>query len=143
LVVASKVRLTGISNAPLSVNKLVAAVSDPGVGGIAMFLGVVRNHDTGQDVASLDYSEHPSAASILLDCAQRVAAEHDVVAIAVEHRVGHLEVGELAVVVAASAVHRHAALTACAQLINELKDRVPIWKEQHFASGESEWVGLP
>ena len=139
----SKVRLAGISNAPLSVNKLVAAVSDPEVGGIGMFLGVVRNHDTGQDVASLDYSEHSSAASILLDCAQRVAAANDVVAIAVEHRVGHLEVGELAVVVAASAVHRHAALAACTQLINELKDRVPIWKEQHFASGESEWVGLP
>ena len=140
---ASKVRLAGISNAPLSVNKLVAAVSDPEVGGIGMFLGVVRNRDIGQDVASLDYSEHPTAASTLLDCAQRVAAAHDVVAIAVEHRVGHLEVGELAVVVAASAVHRHAALAACAQLINEVKDRVPIWKEQHFASGESEWVGLP
>ena len=141
--VASKVRLAGISNAPLSVNKLVAAVSDPEVGGIGMFLGVVRNRDIGQDVASLDYSEHPTAASTLLDCAQRVAAAHEVVAIAVEHRVGHLEVGELAVVVAASAVHRHAALAACAQLINDLKDRVPIWKEQHFASGESEWVGLP
>ena len=140
---ASKVRLAGISNAPLSVNKLVAAVSDPEVGGIGMFLGVVRNRDIGQDVASLDYSEHPTAASTLLDCAQRVAAAHEVVAIAVEHRVGHLEVGELAVVVAASAVHRHAALAACAQLINDLKDRVPIWKEQHFASGESEWVGLP
>ena len=141
--VPSKVRLAGISNAPLNVNKLVAAVSDPEVGGIGMFLGVVRNRDIGQDVASLDYSEHPTAASTLLDCAQRVAAAHDVVAIAVEHRVGHLEVGELAVVVAASAVHRHAALAACAQLINDLKDRVPIWKEQHFASGESEWVGLP
>lgn len=140
---ASKVRLAGISNAPLNVSKLVTAVSDPEVGGIGMFLGVVRNRDIGQDVTSLDYSEHPSAASILLDCAQRVAAAHEVVAIAVEHRVGHLEVGELAVVVAVSAVHRHAALAACAQLINELKDRVPIWKEQHFASGESEWVGLP
>ena len=140
---ASKVRLAGISNAPLNVNKLVAAVSDHEAGGIGMFLGLVRNRDTGQDVDSLDYSEHPSAASILLDCAQRVAGAHEVVAIAVEHRVGHLEVGELAVVVAASAVHRHAALAACAQLINEVKDRVPIWKEQHFTSGKSEWVGLP
>jgi molybdopterin synthase catalytic subunit len=143
LVVASKVRLAGITDAPLSVNKLVAAVSDPEVGGIGLFLGVVRNRDIGQDVASLDYTEHPTATSILLDCAQRVAAEHEVVALAVEHRIGHLEIGELAVVVAAGAMHRHAALAACAQLINDLKARVPIWKEQHFVSGESEWVGLP
>ena len=140
---ASKVRVAGITDAPLSVDSLIAAISEPGVGGIALFLGVVRNVDIGQDVASLDYSEHPSAAAVLLDCAEHVAAQHDVVAIAVEHRVGHLEVGELAVVVAASAVHRHAALAACAQLINELKSRVPIWKEQHFSSGESSWVGLP
>ena len=139
----SKVRLAGITDAPLRVERLIAAVSGPAVGGIGLFLGVVRNHDTGQDVASLDYSEHPSAATILRDCAERVAAEHDVSAIAVEHRTGHLEVGELAVVVAASAVHRHAALAATTQLINELKARVPIWKEQHFSSGESEWVGLP
>jgi molybdopterin synthase catalytic subunit len=141
--VASQVRVAGITDAPLSVDRLIAAISEPKVGGIGLFLGVVRNRDTGHDVASLDYSEHPSAAAILTDCAEHVATQHDVVAIAVEHRVGHLEVGELAVVVAASAVHRHAALAACAQLINELKTRVPIWKEQHFSSGESQWVGLP
>ncbi len=140
---SSKVRLAGITDAPLHVENLIAAVSGPEVGGIGLFLGVVRNHDTGQDVASLDYSEHPSAATILRDCAEHAAAEHDVIAIAVEHRTGHLEVGELAVVVAAGAVHRQAALAATAQLINDLKARVPIWKEQHFSSGESEWVGLP
>jgi molybdopterin synthase catalytic subunit len=59
---------------------------------------------------------------------------------AVEHRVGHLEVGDIAVVVAVGAVHRGEALAACAHLINTLKAEVPIWKEQHFASGESEWV---
>jgi molybdopterin synthase catalytic subunit len=66
-----------------------------------------------------------------------------VLAIAVEHRVGHLEVGDIAVVVAVGAVHRGEALAACAHLINTLKAEVPIWKEQHFTSGDSEWVGLP
>jgi molybdopterin synthase catalytic subunit len=141
--VPSKVRLAEITDAPLNVERLIAAVSDPMAGGVGLFLGLVRNRDTGQDVASLDYSEHPSAGSVLRDCAERVAEQHDVVGIAVEHRIGHLEVGELAVVVAASAVHRHAALTACAQLINDLKAQVPIWKEQHFSSGDSTWVGLP
>ena len=139
----SKVRLAGITDAPLSVDRLIEAVSDPGVGGIGLFLGVVRNRDTGHDVDSLDYSEHPSATATLAECAERVAAAHDVFCVAVEHRVGHLEVGELAVVVAASAAHRHAALAACQQLIDDLKASVPIWKEQHLSSGESEWVGLP
>ena len=62
--------------------------------------------------------------------------------IAVEHRIGRLEVGDVAVVVAVGAVHREAALAACAHLINTLKAEVPIWKEQHFASGDAEWVGL-
>ena len=65
------------------------------------------------------------------------------VALAVEHRVGHLEVGDLAVVVAVGAVHRGPALAACAHLINSLKAEVPIWKEQRFASGTTAWVGLP
>ena len=63
--------------------------------------------------------------------------------VAVEHRVGHLEVGDLAVVVAVGAVHRGPALAAAAYLIDTLKAEVPIWKEQHFASGETQWVGLP
>ena len=138
-----KVRLAGLSDTPLSVDKLLTAVSDPGVGGIALFIGVVRNRDDDHDVVSLDYSNHPRAADILAACAERVAARHDVVAIAVEHRVGHLDVGDLAVVVAAGAMHRHPALAACRELINELKADVPIWKEQHFASGETVWVGLP
>ena len=112
------------------------------VGGIALFVGTVRNADHGADVVSLDYAQNPSALDVLTTCAEETARQHDVLAIAVEHRVGHLEVGDLAVVVAIGAVHRGEALAACAHLINTLKAEVPIWKEQHFASGESEWVGL-
>jgi molybdopterin synthase catalytic subunit len=102
----------------------------------------VRNHDHGATVASLDYTQHPSAHEVLERCAAEAAELHNVESIAVEHRVGRLEVGDVAVVVAVGAVHREAALAACAHLINTLKAEVPIWKEQHFASGDAEWVGL-
>ncbi len=143
----SVVRTAGVTDAPLSVDRLLAQVSGPEVGGIALFVGVVRRHDPvseqpESDVVSLDYTGHPSAPQVLRRCADEVAAHHDVLALAVEHRVGHLEVGDLAVVVAAGAVHRGAALRACAELIETLKAQVPIWKEQAFLGGETEWVGL-
>ena len=139
----SKVRHVGISESQLSVDQALRLVSGPAVGGIALFVGTVRNSDHGADVVSLDYTQHPSAVDVLTRCAEEVADQHDVRAIAVEHRVGHLEVGDVAVVVAVGAVHRGAALAACAHLINTLKAEVPIWKEQRFVSGGSEWVGLP
>ena len=138
----SKVRKVGISESPLNVEQAIRLVSSPTVGGIALFVGTVRNTDHGADVVSLDYTQHPSALEALTRCAEETARQHDVLAIAVEHRVGHLEVGDIAVVVAIGAIHRGEALAACAHLINTLKAEVPIWKEQHFTSGESEWVGL-
>ncbi len=137
------VREASVSETPLSVDRLLGVVADARVGGIGLFIGLVRNHDSGTDVVSLDYTQHPSATQVLTDCARRAAEHHDVVSIAVQHRVGHLEVGDLAVVVAVGAVHRAEALAACAQLINTLKAEVPIWKEQHFVSGDAQWVGLP
>jgi molybdopterin synthase catalytic subunit len=139
----SRIRQVGISESVLSVDRAIRFVSSPAVGGIALFVGTVRNADHGADVVSLDYTQHPSALDILTKCAEETARQHDVLAIAVEHRVGHLEVGDVAVVVATGAVHRGEALAACAHLINTLKAEVPIWKEQHFASGRAEWVGLP
>jgi molybdopterin synthase catalytic subunit len=136
------VRVVRVQDAPLSVDRLMAAVSDPRVGGIALFVGVVRDADEGQGVSSLDYTRHPSAEQALGACAQRVASAHEVLSVAVEHRIGHLEVGDLAVVVAVGAVHRAEALAACRQLIDDLKVEVPIWKEQQYTSGQSSWVGL-
>jgi molybdopterin synthase catalytic subunit len=136
------VRCARVLDTALSVDRLVSAVSDPRVGGIGLFIGVVRDTDEGHGVVSLDYTQHPSAEQHLTACAQRVADAYDVVAVAVEHRVGHLEVGDLAVVVAVGAVHRAEALEACRQLIDDLKREVPIWKEQEFTSGETSWVGL-
>ena len=137
------VREASVIGTALSVDRLLAVVRDPTVGGIALFVGVVRDHDEGQGVTSLDYSAHPRAQQVLQECAERAAAAHDVVSVAVEHRTGHLEVGDLAVVVAVGAVHRAEALTACAELIDDLKVRVPIWKEQAFLDGGAAWVGLP
>jgi molybdopterin synthase catalytic subunit len=139
----SKIRQVGITDAPLDIAEALRLVSGPEVGGIALFVGTVRNRDHDAAVVSLDYTQHPSAVGVLTRCAEQTADKHDVLAIAVEHRVGHLEVGEIAVVVAIGAVHRGEALAACAHLINTVKAEVPIWKEQHFASGGSEWVGLP
>jgi molybdopterin synthase catalytic subunit len=140
---SSVVREASVSDAPLSVDRLLDLVRGPRVGGIAMFIGAVRDHDSGADVVSLDYTQHPSASDVLAACAAQTAEEHDVVAIAVQHRVGHLDVGDLAVVVVVGAVHRGEALAACSHLINTLKVEVPIWKEQQFVSGATEWVGLP
>lgn len=140
---ASAVREASVGEQPISVDRLLGLVRDPSVGGIALFIGVVRDHDEGEGVRSLDYTAHPDAASVLAACAERTAAAHDVVSLAVAHRVGHLEVGDLAVVVAAGAEHRAAALEACRQLIDDLKVEVPIWKEQAFTSGAVTWVGLP
>lgn len=113
------------------------------MGGIAVFIGLVRDHDEGRNVLTLDYTAHPSAATELQRVTGEVAARHHVVALATEHRVGHLQVGDLAVVVAAGAAHRANAFAACRDLIDTLKLQVPIWKEQQFADGTCEWVGLP
>lgn len=137
------VREASVLDTPLSIDRVFELVSEPRVGGIALFVGVVRDHDSGSDVSSLDYTQHPSASAVLAGCAERSAAEHDIVALAVQHRIGHLEVGDLAVVIAVGAVHRAPALAACTHLINTLKAEVPIWKEQRFTDGHAHWVGLP
>lgn len=139
---SSPVRHAQVVATPLSVERLVAAVSEPSVGGIGLFVGVVRDSDEGHGVVSLDYTAHPTAEQRLRACAERVAEQHDVVSVAVEHRIGHLVVGDLAVVVAVGAVHRAEAIIACHQLIDDLKAEVPIWKQQLFTAGGSEWVGL-
>jgi len=134
------IRLAEVRDTPLSVDEVHSAVMDPAAGGIALFIGAVRDHDHGRDVRSLGYSAHPSAAAELRRVAEKVAASFDVLALAAVHRVGELEVGDLAVVVGAACVHRDAAFSACRALIDELKATVPIWKHQVFSGGDSEWV---
>jgi molybdopterin synthase catalytic subunit len=135
------IRLAEIREGPLSVDEVLAAVSDPGAGGIALFAGTVRDRDGGQHVVRLSYSAHPSAAAEMRRVAGKVAAEFGVLALAAVHRAGDLEIGDLAVVVAVSCPHRGEAFEACRMLIDTLKREVPIWKHQWFADGTTEWVG--
>jgi molybdopterin synthase catalytic subunit len=134
------IRLAELRDAPLSVDEVRAAVNHPAAGGVALFVGAVRDHDHGRGVSSLSYSAHPSAEAELRRVAEKVAASYRVRALAAVHRVGDLNVGDLAVVVAVACDHRSEAFDACRSLIDELKASVPIWKHQQFADGESEWV---
>lgn len=138
---AERVLLTDIRDAELSVDELLGLVRDPTSGGIVTFVGVVRDHDHGEDVAGLDYSAHPSAQERLADVCRAVAQRHTEVRLAAVHRVGELRVGDTAVVVVAGAPHRGQAFEACRELIDTLKHEVPIWKHQRFTDGSDEWVG--
>jgi molybdopterin synthase catalytic subunit len=134
------IRLAELRDAPLSVDEVHGAVTDPAAGGIALFVGAVRDHDHGRGVLRLRYSAHPSAEAELRRVAEKIVADYPVLALAAVHRIGALDVGDLAVVVAVSSAHRGEAFDACRALIDELKRSVPIWKHQHFADGGSEWV---
>ncbi|HEY1625558.1 MAG TPA: molybdenum cofactor biosynthesis protein MoaE [Streptosporangiaceae bacterium] len=139
----SVVRLVGVRESPLSLDEVHAAVADPAAGGIALFAGAVRDNDHDQSVTGLSYSAHPSAAAELLRVATKIGEQYDVTAIAVVHRTGDLDIGDLAVVAAVSCPHRAEAFDACHALIDELKASVPIWKHQRFTDGTTEWVGSP
>ncbi|YAL84049.1 molybdenum cofactor biosynthesis protein MoaE [Dermacoccaceae bacterium W4C1] len=136
-----RVRLAQVRDSAVSVDEVLAAISGPGVGGIALFVGTVRRVDEGRDVQTLEYEAHPSADDELHRIATQVLTD-ELSAVAVVHRTGLLQVGDLAVVVGVAAAHRGPALDACHALIDAVKVQVPIWKRQAFDSGETEWVGL-
>ncbi|RAJ56378.1 molybdopterin synthase catalytic subunit [Streptomyces sp. PsTaAH-130] len=135
------VKLIGVRESALSVDEVFRAVGDDAAGGIALFVGTVRNHDGGADVDALGYSCHPSAEAEMRRIAEKVAANHPVRALAAVHRVGELRVGDIAVVVAVACPHRAEAFEACRKLIDDIKHEVPIWKHQTFSDGTEEWVG--
>ncbi|MEU8587761.1 molybdenum cofactor biosynthesis protein MoaE [Streptomyces sp. NPDC048664] len=135
------IRLLAIRDTPLSLDEVFRAVGDDAAGGTALFVGTVRDHDGGADVAGLGYTCHPSAEDELRRVAEKVVAGYPVRALAAVHRVGDLRVGDLAVVVAVACPHRAEAFEACRRLIDDLKHEVPIWKHQTFSDGTEEWVG--
>jgi molybdopterin synthase catalytic subunit len=139
----NQIRLIAIRDSELSVDEVRAAVADPAAGGIVLFLGAVRDNDADRGVTGLSYSAHPTAEAELRRVTEEIVAKHadDVIAVAAVHRVGQLAIGDLAVVVGVSCSHRAEAFHACHALIDELKATVPIWKEQRFADGSTEWVG--
>ena len=137
---STQLRLLDIRDTPLSLDEVFEAVRDRAAGGIALFVGTVREIDEEQKVEQLAYSSHPTAIDKLTEVATRIADECDVVALAAVHRVGDLAVGDLAVVVAASAAHRAQAFEAGRRLIDELKTEVPVWKHQTYVDGDAVWV---
>ena len=134
------VRRADVVDVPMTVRDVESLVSDRSAGAVVTFSGDVRDHDHGRSVARLEYEGHPTAAAVLADVAREVAARHDVVAIAVLHRVGPLQIGDAALVAAVSAAHRAEAFRACADLVDETKHRLPVWKHQVFTDGTDEWV---
>jgi molybdopterin synthase catalytic subunit len=126
---------------PIDTQALHTQLADPACGGYAAFEGWVRDHNDGQRVRHLEYEAFEALA---VREGERILAEANarfgIARAACAHRLGELAVGELAVWVAVSAAHRHEAFLACRYIIDEVKHRVPIWKKEHYASGDSGWV---
>lgn len=139
-----------LSAEPISVDQAIAAVESDTAGAVVSFSGVVRNHDGGKAVERLSYSAHPTAHQVMADVVARLVAEQDAangaaagqpVRIWAAHRIGMLEIGDPALVCAVSAAHRGQAFAVCSELVDRIKEQVPVWKEQFFSDGTVEWVG--
>lgn len=128
----------------LDVAEHAALVASAAAGAVVTFAGVVRDHDHGRGVLELEYSGHPSAPRVLAEVAAEVAARAaGVRALAVSHRLGQLAVGDVALACAVAADHRAAAFATCAELVDEVKRQLPVWKRQLFTDGTTEWVNCP
>jgi molybdopterin synthase catalytic subunit len=136
-------KLVSVTTQRLDVAAHERAVSESGAGAVVLFQGVVRDHDHGRPVTTLEYEAHPSAEAVLREVAEEIAADPAVYALAVSHRVGRLEIGDVALVAAVSTAHRAGGFAACARLVDEVKSRLPVWKRQVFADGTDEWVNCP
>ncbi|WP_353826459.1 molybdenum cofactor biosynthesis protein MoaE [Agromyces sp. SYSU T0242] len=130
-----------VTDQPLDRAAIEAFVLTRRDGALVTFEGVIRDHDHGEAVTALDYSAHPEAERFLRDTCAEVARETGL-AIAAAHRVGALGIGDVALVASVAAPHRAEAFAACAQLVDRIKERTPIWKRQHLDGGASEWVNL-
>ena len=131
-----------VTEAPISVTELADAVQDAAAGAVVTFEGVVRNHDAERAVTGIGYSCHPTAGQVVEQIAQDVAQQGRVRALGVVHRVGDLSVGEAALAVAVSSDHRAEAFAVCSQIVEEVKERLPVWKRQTFTDGSSQWSNI-
>jgi molybdopterin synthase catalytic subunit/molybdopterin converting factor small subunit len=130
-----------VSGDPLDLAAVVAEVADPAAGAIATFLGTTRTHSRGRTVVHLEYDAYPEMAeSEMARIADAIKRHHDVLHVAMAHRTGHVPIGEASVIIAVSAAHRGAAMDACREAIDTLKQTVPVWKKEVFEGGE-EWIG--
>ena len=130
-----------LTEGAISLEAVVAEVEDRGAGAIATFTGTTRVHSRGRTVLHLDYEAYPEMAErVMEEIARGLREKYDLCAVAITHRIGRVGVGETSVAIAVSAPHRRDALAACAEAIDELKERVPLWKKEVYEGGE-EWIG--
>jgi molybdopterin synthase catalytic subunit/molybdopterin converting factor small subunit len=130
-----------VTENPLSLEAVAAEVADERAGGIATFTGTVRRQSRGREVTHLEYEAYAEMAEdVMAQLAAELQGRHELCAVAIHHRVGRLEIGEASVVIAVSAPHRQAALDACREAIDTLKETVPLWKKEVYEGGE-EWIG--
>jgi molybdopterin synthase catalytic subunit len=128
-------------HAPIDVAALLARVAHAGAGAQAAFLGAVRDRNAGRAVAGIDYAAYePMAAAELAAIAGDAAARWPGSRVALAHRIGTLAVGELSVAIAVAHPHRAEAFEACRFAIEAIKQRVPIWKREHYVDGSRAWV---
>lgn len=131
-----------ITEQPIVLSEHEELVGHRAAGAIAGFVGMIRDHDHGQQVTRLEYSAHPSAQQVMADVLAEVAEQAiGVRALAASHRIGVLHIGDAALVAAVAADHRREAFEACALLVDTIKARLPVWKHQFFADDTEEWVG--
>ena len=139
---AATCRHVELTDRTLSLDRCINAVRSEGMGGIATFTGMVRLHSRGTTIDHLEYEAYaPMAIKVMTELCDEIEAEIPGTRVAVEHRVGNLAIGDVAVVIAAAAPHRAEAFAACRAMIDRLKDRVPIWKKEISVDG-AEWIGL-
>jgi len=130
-----------LSDEPLSLDRVVDEVRSDEAGAIATFTGTTRVHSRGRTVTHLDYEAYEGMAeNVMQEIADALGARYELTAIAIHHRIGRVAIGETSVVIAVAAPHRRDALAACKDVIDELKERVPLWKKEVYEGGE-EWIG--
>ena len=132
---------TGIVERPIDPQRLLAEVAAPGNGASLLFVGTVRDVNAGSSVSGLDYSAYSGMAeselaSIVAEAAERWNTRD----IVVEHRVGALDIGDASVVIVVAHPHRDQAYQASRYIIEELKQRLPVWKQERYVDGRREWV---
>jgi molybdopterin synthase catalytic subunit/molybdopterin converting factor small subunit len=130
-----------LTDQPIDPAAVIREVSDPRAGGIATFIGTTRVESRGRTVHYLDYEAYGGMAEqVMAELAEQLKAKHDLCELAITHRIGRVDIGETSVVIAVSAPHRAAALAACQEAIDTLKETVPLWKKEVYEGGE-EWIG--
>lgn len=133
---------TVITHTPLDPARILKSVEDDRCGAVAVFHGIVRNHDGGLSVTGIDYSTHPQSDGILRDIGEHFVARPGIHAVEIWHRTGSLSVGDYAMVVAVAAEHRGQAFSAVEAIVDEVKARLPMWKKQQLNDGSHHWSGL-